>query len=177
MGTFPRVTHPSATDPRRGPFDLHVLGLPPAFVLSQDQTLNLKADPTKITAESTEVPHPPAFPPVSGPLGMPLPAGSRQQTAPRFRNARSVDIPSRLPKEQPARTQPSTLLFPLIPVKEQSTPRTGMGPKTPLPVPSGVPTRGPSRPRPRRWTLSKAFDSDCQHRKRKNFARHPVFVQ
>ena len=38
-----RVTHPSAT--RSGeqaplpPFDLHVLGTPPAFVLSQDQTL------------------------------------------------------------------------------------------------------------------------------------------
>ena len=43
MGTFPRVTHPSATDPRRGPFDLHVLGLPPAFALSQDQTLKLKS--------------------------------------------------------------------------------------------------------------------------------------
>ncbi len=27
-----------------GAFDLHVLGLPPAFVLSQDQTLKLKAD-------------------------------------------------------------------------------------------------------------------------------------
>ncbi len=26
----------------KGAFDLHVLGLPPAFVLSQDQTLNLK---------------------------------------------------------------------------------------------------------------------------------------
>ena len=38
-----RVTHPSATNseeqaPPR-PFDLHVLGVPPAFVLSQDQTL------------------------------------------------------------------------------------------------------------------------------------------
>ena len=37
-----RVTHPSATlDPPKGilPFDLHVLGLPLAFILSQDQTL------------------------------------------------------------------------------------------------------------------------------------------
>ena len=36
-----RVTHPSATDLELppGPFDLHVLGTPPAFVLSQDQTL------------------------------------------------------------------------------------------------------------------------------------------
>ena len=37
-----RVTHPSATlaAPKgRLPFDLHVLGLPLAFILSQDQTL------------------------------------------------------------------------------------------------------------------------------------------
>ncbi len=27
----------------KGPLDLHVLGLPPAFVLSQDQTLKLKS--------------------------------------------------------------------------------------------------------------------------------------
>ena len=40
---FPRVTHPSATSTRRHSFDLHVLGLPPAFILSQDQTLKLKA--------------------------------------------------------------------------------------------------------------------------------------
>ena len=38
---FPRVTHPSATDVLLRPFDLHVLSLPPAFVLSQDQTLKL----------------------------------------------------------------------------------------------------------------------------------------
>ena len=36
---FPRVTHPCATNVLLHPFDLHVLGLPPAFVLSQDQTL------------------------------------------------------------------------------------------------------------------------------------------
>lgn len=35
-----RVTHPCATGPRRAPFDLHVLGLPLAFILSQDQTLH-----------------------------------------------------------------------------------------------------------------------------------------
>ena len=39
-----RVTHPSATiDTKQAkylPFDLHVLGVPPAFVLSQDQTLH-----------------------------------------------------------------------------------------------------------------------------------------
>jgi hypothetical protein len=39
-----RVTHPFATLPPRRiqefPFDLHVLGTPPAFILSQDQTLH-----------------------------------------------------------------------------------------------------------------------------------------
>ena len=38
-----RVTHPYATNPEEqappSSFDLHVLGTPPAFVLSQDQTL------------------------------------------------------------------------------------------------------------------------------------------
>ena len=41
-----RVTHPFATNREeqalRGSFDLHVLGTPPAFVLSQDQTLRRK---------------------------------------------------------------------------------------------------------------------------------------
>ncbi|AXT11675.1 hypothetical protein D0U03_04215 [Bacillus velezensis] len=40
---YPRVTHPSAANIREQapicPLDLHVLGTPPAFVLSQDQTL------------------------------------------------------------------------------------------------------------------------------------------
>ncbi len=41
-GMFPRVTQPSAARvPRRAfPLDLHVLGAPPAFILSQDQTLH-----------------------------------------------------------------------------------------------------------------------------------------
>ena len=34
-----RITHPFATKARRPPFDLHVLGTPPALILSQDQTL------------------------------------------------------------------------------------------------------------------------------------------
>src|SRR5205823_4119824 len=39
-GRYPRVTHPSATPSRlrERAFDLHVLGTPPAFILSQDQT-------------------------------------------------------------------------------------------------------------------------------------------
>ena len=42
---YSRVTHPSATNYQiqqaftSSPFDLHVLSTPPAFVLSQDQTL------------------------------------------------------------------------------------------------------------------------------------------
>jgi hypothetical protein len=43
QGRFPRVTHPSATRHQEQapmlPFDLHVLSIPPAFNLSQDQTL------------------------------------------------------------------------------------------------------------------------------------------
>jgi hypothetical protein len=35
-----RVTHPCATDILLCPFDLHVLSLPLAFILSQDQTLH-----------------------------------------------------------------------------------------------------------------------------------------
>ena len=41
----PRVTHPFATllmDCSTFAFDLHVLGTPPALILSQDQTLMLK---------------------------------------------------------------------------------------------------------------------------------------
>ena len=38
---FPRVTHPSAAPVLLRALDLHVLSLPPAFVLSQDQTLKL----------------------------------------------------------------------------------------------------------------------------------------
>ena len=34
-----RVTHPFAMVYRNIPFDLHVLGMPPALILSQDQTL------------------------------------------------------------------------------------------------------------------------------------------
>ena len=39
---YPRVTHPSAALLRRESLDLHVLGTPPAFILSQDQTLKIK---------------------------------------------------------------------------------------------------------------------------------------
>ena len=48
---FPRVTHPSAADVLLRPLDLHVLSLPPAFALSQDQTLKL--DEILISADHT----------------------------------------------------------------------------------------------------------------------------
>ena len=48
-----RVTHPSATmsikQAQLTPFDLHVLGVPPAFVLSQDQTLHRVVSPIGFT--------------------------------------------------------------------------------------------------------------------------------
>ncbi len=46
----PRVTHPDATLLRAEAlfaFDLHVLGTPPALILSQDQTLIKKFDHDK----------------------------------------------------------------------------------------------------------------------------------
>ena len=46
QGRFPRVTHPFATKnsgaSSGSSFDLHVLSMPPAFVLSQDQTLKFE---------------------------------------------------------------------------------------------------------------------------------------
>ena len=38
------LTRPPLRDPKISSLDLHVLGTPPAFVLSQDQTLNLKVE-------------------------------------------------------------------------------------------------------------------------------------
>ena len=54
-GMFPRVTHPSATPVLLRAFDLHVLSLPPAFVLSQDQTLMFKEFFPEITSSLDEV--------------------------------------------------------------------------------------------------------------------------
>ena len=55
-GRSPRDTHPSATRVHRSrssgfSFDLHVLSMPPAFVLSQDQTLKLISGPPAIQAD------------------------------------------------------------------------------------------------------------------------------
>ena len=53
---FPRVTLPSAADILRCPLDLHVLGLPPAFALSQDQTLKLDENFSRLITTFDEVP-------------------------------------------------------------------------------------------------------------------------
>ena len=42
LGRFLYITHPFATNVLLHPFDLHVLSIPPAFVLSQDQTLKFE---------------------------------------------------------------------------------------------------------------------------------------
>ena len=112
-GTFPRVTHPSATDVLLRPFDLHVLSLPPAFVLSQDQTLRLNE-----TSNLGFSGH--AIDEVS-PVGTkpPDPEGSKSQapTSCEFsekRDRRSLFIGTRPPYGNPQRphgASPSTLLF------------------------------------------------------------------
>ena len=58
LDMFLRVTHPSATDTRKCPCDLHVLSMPPAFALSQDQTLKfismMPSENSKHTSEKTQ---------------------------------------------------------------------------------------------------------------------------
>ena len=51
---FPRVTHPCATRVLLHAFDLHVLSLPPAFVLSQDQTLKFNVLPYRLLRSGEE---------------------------------------------------------------------------------------------------------------------------
>ena len=67
MDRYLRVTHPSATEGLPPPCDLHVLSMPPAFALSQDQTLRFikpnlaetKPSPTNRTQISqTSIPWP-----------------------------------------------------------------------------------------------------------------------
>ena len=57
---YPRVTHPSATNSEKQalhrPFDLHVLSTPPAFILSQDQTLIKNLSRVQIWLWSLSIP-------------------------------------------------------------------------------------------------------------------------
>ncbi len=73
-GTFPRVTNPSAADARRHPLDLHVLSLPPAFVLSQDQTLKLNVHACTILDVQTSAHRAQARKPRRRPCSMQPPA-------------------------------------------------------------------------------------------------------
>ena len=54
-----RVTHPFATlltAEAAFSFDLHVLGTPPAFILSQDQTLHSKRGPSRAPYQTSSIP-------------------------------------------------------------------------------------------------------------------------
>jgi hypothetical protein len=61
QGRFPRATHPCATHDHRRThghaFDLHVLSMPPAFVLSQDQTLMF--NPRQVLSDPPSIADPP----------------------------------------------------------------------------------------------------------------------
>ena len=74
QGRFPRVTHPCAAPRRKRALDLHVLGAPPAFVLSQDQTLSFipapswhSKDQNQARSTPTGTPRPPQDPPTKMP--------------------------------------------------------------------------------------------------------------
>ena len=54
QGRFPRVTHPCAARGRNPALDLHVLGAPPAFVLSQDQTLSFIPAPNWLKGQNQQ---------------------------------------------------------------------------------------------------------------------------
>ena len=82
QGRFPRVTHPCAAPHRSEALDLHVLSAPPAFVLSQDQTLSF--------IPAHEVPHAPKR------IGHPL-AKKVTQTA---------DTPKEHPPKRPIQKMP-----------------------------------------------------------------------
>ena len=57
---FLRVTHPSATAGLPRPCDLHVLSMPPAFALSQDQTLRFISGPRLPRSHQRTRPNSPA---------------------------------------------------------------------------------------------------------------------
>ena len=108
QGRFPRATHPCATHwPGRTQeaFDLHVLSMPPAFVLSQDQTLMFNPSKPAIPADRQIHRHRPGprtedrtqqGPPNAQRKIPPRPAPSRRQTRPYL--ARATGSPSRRPR-------------------------------------------------------------------------------
>src|SRR5690606_6406711 len=87
-----RVTHPFATGLHRAPSDLHVLSAPPAFVLSQDQTLQYKETHSALSNQpSNEAPSgitrcfppPPPGPPGGRAASTHRPRGVASETSPR----------------------------------------------------------------------------------------------
>ena len=108
---FPRVTHPSATPVLPRAFDLHVLSLPPAFALSQDQTLMLESDSkpglTHVLTEVHKYPAPSQRPGImsletQGPASSPTePQNAETPQDPRKDTAVRVSLPSnQIVKEQ-----------------------------------------------------------------------------
>src|SRR5262249_35407067 len=118
-GTFPRVTLPSATPVLPRAFDLHVLGLPPAFALSQDQTLKLDENFSRPITTFDEVP------PAS--CGQ-VPARDFHRTHDRRRHEIGVDLKRRPPKSRPAAARSRT-----VPLARQNLDRASgaQGPRRP----------------------------------------------
>ena len=78
-----RVTHPSATVELPQPCDLHVLSMPPAFALSQDQTLRF------IMSTLAGEPDEQTLPLLTG---FPVPGLEHQRTEPHKRNCNASRI-------------------------------------------------------------------------------------
>ena len=136
-GRFPRVTHPCATPWRTRAFDLHVLGMPPAFVLSQDQTLMFIPSPGS---------HPGKVTRKSGPSH--IWSHHRQRDAP---HARQTHAQTPMPQHQGQTPRPAaraSLPLPIHSVK-QPTPvhtrqRTPRGSKNPRKLSNRLERRDPA---------------------------------
>ena len=167
---FPRVPHPSATDILLCPFDLHVLGLPPAFVLSQDQTLKLYEILSRLShchKTDTDMVH------IST---SPKHIRHSSFTAQKYRDELKIRdrrfVPHERPRVTPGSTQglpPSTFLF--LPMQLSNSRAKEFKPHTlrcqPLLRPKRHPRR-PSRPNPQRFRedASASAASDRQRRRR-----------
>jgi hypothetical protein len=110
-GRFPRATHPCATPVgrTRRAFDLHVLSMPPAFVLSQDQTLMFNPNRPAILTDSRPI--------VTGPAPAQRPDPKGHQTLTRYPHstqslaAPGKAVPRRATNSPQAAARASLLLF------------------------------------------------------------------
>jgi hypothetical protein len=107
QGTFLRAPHPSAADARRRPRDLHVLSMPPAFALSQDQTLRfIIPAPSRTTrTRSTQFSLSPRS--LAHSLEAPLPAAAPPRRARRHDRART-HARTRKPAQNPGAARASS---------------------------------------------------------------------